>query len=166
MKRYLSIVIVALFLVAAGASQAADKEERTAKADEAKSAAIKADEAKADEAKSDEAKADEAKADEAKADEAASQDDFTQSKKWNKLGDSLKQAYLTAKTAGFPEQRLRCFVRTRDPINPGDRSFLNSKGFNVQIVSGRSARGTLEPKNLPYIAELYFVQKISMAKKQ
>lgn len=136
MKGYLSILLIALFLVSAGASQAADKEERVEKADQARSA------------------------------EVDKPDDFQQSKDWNKLGDSLKQAYLKAKAAGFPEQRLLCFVRTRDPINPGDRSFLNSKGFNVQIVSGRSARGTLDPKNLPYITKLYFVQKISMGKNQ
>jgi hypothetical protein len=136
MKRYLSIVMVALFLAGAVSSQAADKEERTANADEAKSA------------------------------EVAQSDNFTQTKEWNKLADSLKQAYLSAKAAGFPDQRLLCFVRTRDPIDDGDRAFLNSKGFNVQIVSGRSTRGTLEPKNLPYIAKLYFVQRISMGKKQ
>ena len=136
MKGYISILIVALLVVCAGASQAADKEERTEKADKARSA------------------------------EVAQADDFTQTKEWNKLSDSLQKAYLNAKAAGFPEKRLLCFVRTRDPINSGDQSFLNSKGFNVQIVSGRSARGTLEPKNLPYIAKLYFVQRISMGKKQ
>jgi len=134
--RYLSVFLAALLLLSAGSSLAAEKVEGVQKAAESKSG------------------------------QPAKADDFEKSKDWNKLGDSLKQAYTSAKAEGFPSQRLLCFVRTRDPIGPGDQSFLNSKGFNVQIVSGRSARGTLDPKNLPYIAELYFVQKISMAKEQ
>jgi len=92
--------------------------------------------------------------------------DFTKGKEWNKVGDSLKQAYLDAKKAGFPEQRLLCFIRSRDPIGTGDRSFLTSKGFIVQMVSGRTARGMMDPKDLPAVAGLYFVQKITMGKGQ
>jgi hypothetical protein len=136
MIKYLSVLLIALFLLSAGAAGAADKDARIEKADKARGA------------------------------EVDKTDAFQQSKDWKKLGDSLKQAYISARAAGFPKQRIRCFVLSRDPINPGDRSFLNSKGFNVQIVSGRTARGTLDPKDLPDITQLFFVQKISMAKEQ
>ncbi len=111
-------------------------------------------------------KEDVAQASQAEASPVSEGDDFTKSKDWNKVGDSLRQAYIDARGAGFPEQRLLCFIRSRDPIDTGDKSFLTSKGFIVQIVSGRTARGMMDPKNLPYVAGLYFVQKITMGKDQ
>ena len=92
--------------------------------------------------------------------------EFESSKNWNKVADSLKQAYLDAKKAGFPEGKVLCFVRARDQLHEGDRAFLNSNGFVVQIISGRLARGFVELKNLPNITKLFFVQKISMGKDQ
>jgi hypothetical protein len=93
-------------------------------------------------------------------------EEFASKKDWDKVGESMKEAYLDAKKAGFPGGKVRCFVLSRDPIRPGDRAFLNSNGFVVQIVAGRTARGTMDLKNLPYVTKLFFVQKISMPKGQ
>lgn len=117
-------------------------------------------------AKEKETKGEASKAAETKGTQSGVPGEFASSKDWGKVGESLKKAYLDAKKAGFSGGKVRCFVLSRDPIRPGDRAFLNSNGFVVQIVAGRTARGTMDLKNLPYVTKLFFVQKISMGKEQ
>lgn len=92
-------------------------------------------------------------------------DAFTQSKAWAKVGANLQQAYLAAEKTGFPgNERLTCFVKANENILEGDQSFLTSNGFIVQIASGFTARGQMDLKSLPAVANLPFVQRIDIVK--
>lgn len=94
----------------------------------------------------------------------ASSNSFTESPAWSKVGTNLQQAYLAAEKTGFSgKERLTCFVKANENIMDGDQSFLTSNGFVVQMVSGFTARGQMELKNLPAVAGLPFVQRIDTA---
>jgi hypothetical protein len=89
---------------------------------------------------------------------------FETSKAWNKLGDSLKTAWLDAKKAGDMSRRFDCFVRVRAPADRGDESFLLDKGYVVRLFSGSVATGHMKAGDLPDVAGLDFVDSINLAK--
>ncbi len=91
---------------------------------------------------------------------------FEESKAWNKVGPNLQKAWLAAKKSGDMEQNFKCFVRVRSPYNMGDQSFLQSRGFNVQLFSGNVGRGSVSAEKLPNVADLYFVRKINLSGKK
>lgn len=82
---------------------------------------------------------------------------------WKKLDPNLQQAWIAAKQSGAMDQRFECFARIRAPASQGDENFLQSKGFNVRIFAGTIARGSVIAENLPAVAALPFVQKITFA---
>jgi|GEM_PF-5507343 len=88
---------------------------------------------------------------------------FEQSQEWGKLGESLQKAWKAAKESGDMSQSYKCFVRVRSPFDPGDRDFLQSKGFNVRLAAGNVVRGSVTAQDLPEVAKLYFVKKINLA---
>ncbi len=88
---------------------------------------------------------------------------FQQTKEWNKLDQRLQEAWVAAMKAGDAEQRLQCFARIRAPASRGDQSFLVSKGFNVRLFAGTIARGDVAVKDVPRVAQLYFVKKLTLA---
>jgi hypothetical protein len=93
-------------------------------------------------------------------------EEFQQSKEWKKVEPRLQEIWLSAVKDNFPDQPgLLCFVRVRAPFDLGDRSFLISRGFSVQVVAGTIARGRLDIKDLPNIASLPFVESIKLATK-
>lgn len=89
---------------------------------------------------------------------------FKNSKAWNKVDDSLQTAWINAMSQGNGDMKLECFVRVEPPADEGDRSFLISNGFIVQVFAGNIARGRMKAKDLKSVAELPFVQKVSLAK--
>jgi hypothetical protein len=82
---------------------------------------------------------------------------------WKRLDPNLQQAWVAAKKSGAMDQRFECFVRVQDPASQGDENFLQSKGFNVRIFAGTIARGSVTAENLPAVAALPFVEKITLA---
>lgn len=89
---------------------------------------------------------------------------FTDADAWEKIDPDLQQAYKEAMTAGDPLRRFDCFVRDQNQIDPGDRDFLQSKGFNVRTVGGNVASGYLKAQDLPSVAGLPFVVKVRFSK--
>ena len=89
---------------------------------------------------------------------------FTDADAWEKVDPDLQQAYKDAMTAGDPLRRFDCFVRDQNQIDPGDRDFLQSKGFNVRTVGGNVASGNLKAQDLPSVAGLPFVVKVRFSK--
>ena len=90
---------------------------------------------------------------------------FEESPEWAKIGERLQEAWLAAKKSGDMSQKFKCFARVRDPFNPGDRNFLQSKGFNVRLSAGNIVRGNVTATDLPAVAKLYFVKKVNLATK-
>lgn len=90
--------------------------------------------------------------------------DFKNSKAWNKVDDSLKDAWINAINTGNRDLKLECFVRVEPPADEGDQSFLISNGFIVQMFAGNIGRGHMKAGDLRSVAELPFVQKVSLAK--
>lgn len=88
---------------------------------------------------------------------------FPQTKTWNKIDPALQQAWLSAQKAGDMDRRFQCFASVRAPFSDGDRSFLQSKGYNVRVAAGTIVRGNVSAKNLEQVAELYFVKQIKLA---
>ena len=88
---------------------------------------------------------------------------FQQTKAWNKIGLRLQQAWIDAVKAGDMDQTFECFASVRAPYSSGDRSFLQSKGYNVRLASGTIVRGNVAAKNLQQVAELYFVKTIKLS---
>ena len=89
---------------------------------------------------------------------------FTDADAGEKIDPDLQQAYKDAMTAGDPLRRFDCFVRDQNQIDPGDRDFLQSKGFNVRTVGGNVASGYLKAQDLPSVAGLPFVVKVRFSK--
>jgi len=97
---------------------------------------------------------------------SAKPSEFAQSKEWNKVGPRLQALWLSALKENFSSQeKVRCFVRVRAPYSRGDKSFLISSGFSVQLFSGTIARGRMNIKDLPNVASLPFVESIKLATK-
>jgi hypothetical protein len=90
--------------------------------------------------------------------------DFKNSRAWKKVDDSLKSAWINAMNTGNRDLKLECFVRVEPPADEGDESFLINRGFIVQIFAGNIARGHMKARDLKGVAELPFVQKVSLAK--
>jgi len=82
---------------------------------------------------------------------------------WKKVDPHLQQAWIAAKKSGAMDQKFECFARVRAPASQGDENFLQSKGFNVRIFAGTIARGSVAAANLPAVAALPFVQKVTLA---
>lgn len=88
---------------------------------------------------------------------------FEQTMEWNKIGTQLQQAWLAAKKATDMQRSFSCYARVRAPYTSGDRSFLQSKGFNVRVAAGTIVRGDVTADNLPAVAQLPFVDSIKLA---
>ena len=88
---------------------------------------------------------------------------FTDAGAWNKIDPGLQQAYRDAMAANNPSQRFDCFVRDQNQIDPGDRDFLQSSGFNVRTVGGNVASGYLQAQDLSSVAALPFVVSVRLA---
>ena len=95
----------------------------------------------------------------------AAQDDFQSSPNWNKLEDRLQQLWIAYKNGGDGDYKVEGFVVSSEMVDSGDRSFLLDHGFATQIATERVARGHFKVKDLPIIADLYFVKQIKMAEK-
>jgi len=88
---------------------------------------------------------------------------FQQSWAWKNVDPALQSAWLDAMQRGAGTTRFQCFVRIKDVMDPGDRSFLEDKGFNVRIFEGNVGRGDVAAKDLQAVAELPFVGSIKLS---
>ncbi len=88
---------------------------------------------------------------------------FQNSWAWKNVDPALQSAWLDAMQRGAGTTRFQCFVRIKDVMDPGDRSFLEDKGFNVRIFEGNVGRGDVAAKDLQNVAELPFVGSIKLA---
>lgn len=61
---------------------------------------------------------------------------FSEAYIWHRVDLGLQQAYMDALAANDSSRRVDCFVRDENKINPGDRDFLASNGFNIRSVGG------------------------------
>lgn len=96
-------------------------------------------------------------------DNSAFPSEFQYASYWNKLAPEVQKAWNDAKASGNMDQRIDCFVASRD-VASGNQDFLFSAGFSTQVASGNSARGHMLIKNLPNVAAQPFVRRIDLAK--
>ena len=89
---------------------------------------------------------------------------FQKSAAWNKVSPELQQLWSAAKTTSDYATKVQCFVVVRSP-EPGNEDLLFGVGYATQVFTGNIARGHMALKDLPRVANLYFVRKINLANK-
>lgn len=85
---------------------------------------------------------------------------FEASPEWSKIDPGLQASWRDAMSAGDGERRFDVFVRCREGIDEGDKSFLLDRGFVTRAASGPIASGHLKAEDLQDVAGLPFVVSI------
>lgn len=89
--------------------------------------------------------------------------DFKNTKDWGKLDSATQDAWASAMNAGDKDRRMDCIVRVQPPFDPGDRAFLEDKGFVVRAAAGTLVRGHMKAGDMQDVAKLPFVLSIKIA---
>jgi len=95
----------------------------------------------------------------------AGSDDFVNSREWNKVSPTIQQMWKEAGKTGDFSQKIECFVVVQSSGSDGDQDILFGAGYATQVFTGNVARGHMQLKNLPRVAQLPFVRVINLAKK-